>query len=138
MPASNSKKSPKTTKAVNQKSVKFLVEGKKNDMSVDFHRYIQQNESYPFPVEFYYKENKRSFVYNIKPIKQLGIQSIHGTPLEQMKRLVRRMSEHNSKKNIKEIKYELTKLRHTSDLATRQGQSKIDRNAELEALRFRE
>ncbi len=48
------------------------------------------------------------------------------------------MSEHNTKQNIKEIKYELTKLRHTSDLATRQGQSKIDRNAELEALRLRE
>jgi len=40
MPAPQSKKTPQTTKAVNQKPIKLLVEGKKNDMQVDFHRYI--------------------------------------------------------------------------------------------------
>lgn len=51
--------------------------------------------------------------------------------------MVNSMKNRDSKEKVKELKYEIGKMRHNSDISLRQGQSKIDRNAELEAARFR-
>ena len=55
----------------------------------------------------------------------------------QMNRLLKKLDKHDSKGKLKELRHEVRELRTNSDLNTRQGQSKIDRNAEEEAMRFR-